>query len=369
MRPRPMLAVARKDALDLILNPGTLAVLLIPMLVALIFAVLSSALSPGTPRLLIYNPGGSAVEGVLSGGFPNAQITYTQSAGDVRAAFQGDGSSPYAAGLVVPADFETSVLAGAPAKLDVYFNAQDVSAPEQQLLKRALSDYARNLAQPQTPVTLAATSINTADAGSTSISLGPFYALLSVVTSFIVGASLMPNLLIEEKERKTLWMLLVSPATMSDVVAGKLLVGISYQMVLSLVTLAVQRAFTRQILVIVLFTLVGACLTVAMGLLVGSVFRSIHVGGPFTGMIALLFLIPAFFAGPFGRMFDGGLLQQVMRILPTYYLADGLLAALQDQATLQQVIADGVVALCTALAFFAASVWVLRRQTTVAVSA
>ena len=40
MRSRPMLAVARKDALDLILNPGTLAVLLIPILVALLFAVL-----------------------------------------------------------------------------------------------------------------------------------------------------------------------------------------------------------------------------------------------------------------------------------------------------------------------------------------
>ena len=369
MRSRPMLAVARKDALDLILNPGTLAVLLIPMLVALIFAVLSAALSPNTPGLLIYNPGGSAVEQVLSAGFPNAQITYAQSAGAVRAAFQEDGARPYAAGLVVPADFETSVLAGEPAQLYVYFNAQDVSAQQQQLLKRALSDYSRHLAQPQTPVTLAASSINTADADSASMPLGPFYALLSVVTSFIVGASLMPNLLIEEKERKTLWMLLVSPATMTDVVAGKLLVGLVYQVGLSLVTLAVQRAFTGQILVIVLFTLLGACLTVAMGLLVGSVFRSVHVGGPFTGLIALFFLIPAFFAGPFGKMFAGSLVQQVLRLLPTYYLADGLLAALQDQATLQQVMADGVVALCTALAFFAAAVWVLRRQTAVAVSA
>lgn len=369
MRSRPMLAVARKDALDLILNPGTLVVLLIPILVALLFAVLTGALSPVTSRLLIYNPGGSAVEQVLSEGFPHAQMTRAQSAAEVRAAFAADGSSPYAAGLVVPADFENSVLDGAPAQLEVYFNAQDVSAQQQQLLKRALSDYTRNLAQPQTPVTLAAVSINSADANSDSMPPGPFYALLAVMTSFIVGASLMPNLLIEEKERKTLWMLLVSPASMTDVVAGKLLVGMGYQVLLSLVTLAVQRAFTRQSLVIAFFILLGAYLTVAMGLLVGSVFRSIHVGGPFTGIIALFFLIPAFFAGPFGRMFDGGLLPQVMRLLPTYYLANGLLAALQDQATTQQIVADGAVVLCTALAFFAAAVWVLRRQTAVTASA
>lgn len=263
MRSRPMLAVARKDALDLIFNPGTLAVLFIPLLVALLFALLSSALSPTTSRLLISSPGGPVVE----------------------------------------------------------------------------------------------------------ITPGPFYALLSVITSCIVGASLMPNLLIEEKERKTLWMLLVSPATMTDIVAGKLLVGLGYQMVLSLVTLAVQRAFTRQTLVIALFILLGASLTVAMGLLVGSVFRSVHVGGPFTGIIALLFLIPAFFASPLGTMAAGGPLQQIIRLLPTYYLADGLLAALQDQATLQQVATDGVVALGTALVFFAAAVWVLRRQTAVTVSA
>jgi ABC-2 type transport system permease protein len=364
-----MLAVARKDALDLILNPGTLAVLLIPILVALLFALLSSALSPDTARLLVYNPGGSAAEQVLSEGFPNAQITHARSAGEVQTAFQGDGSNPYAAGLVVPADFEISVLAGAPAQLAVYFNAQDVSSQQQQLLKRALSDYARNLAQPQAPVTLAASSVNAADAASDSMVPGPFYALLSVMTSFIVGASLMPNLLIEEKERKTLWMLLISPATMTDIVAGKLLVGLGYQTGLSLVTLAVQRAFTRQTPVIVLFILLGCCLTVAMGLLVGSIFRSVHVGGPFTGIIALLFLLPAFFAGPLGKIVAGSLLQQCIRLLPTYYLADGLLAALQDQATLQQVVTDGVVALGTALAFFAAAVWVLRRQTTVAVSA
>lgn len=369
MRSRPMLAVARKDALDLILNPGTLAVLLIPILVALLFAVLSGALSPTASRLLIYNPGGSAVEQVLIEGVPNAQITYAQSAGEVQAAFQGDGASPYAAGLVVPADFETSVLAGMPAQLEVYFNTQDVNAQQQQLLKRALSDYARDLAQPQAPVTLAAVAINTTDPGSANMPIGPFYALLSVITSFIVGASLMPSLLIEEKERKTLWMLLVSPATITDVVMGKLLVGLVYQVLLSLVTLAVQRAFTEQTMIIALFILLGACLTVAMGLLVGSVFRSIHVGGPFTGMIALFFLVPAFFAGLFGQMGDGGLLQQVIRFLPTYYLADGLLAALQNAATLQQVVADGAVVLGTALAFFAAAVWVLRRQTAVAVSA
>src|SRR5262249_20767694 len=127
MRSRPMLAVARKDALDLVLNPGTLAVLLIPILVALIFAVLSGALPQGVPCLVIYDASGSAVEEVLSGGLPNAQITHTQSAAAVRAAFQRDGTSPYAAGLVVPADFETSTLPGQPAQLEVYFNGQDVS--------------------------------------------------------------------------------------------------------------------------------------------------------------------------------------------------------------------------------------------------
>lgn len=241
MRLRPILAVARKDALDLVLNRGTLTVLLIPLLVAVLFALL------------------------------------------------GGGNQ-----------------------------------------------------------------------------FGAFYALLSLTTCLVVGASLMPNLLVEEKETRTLRMLLVSPASLADVVAGKLLVGLVYQLLLSLVVLAVQRAFIGQVPLVSFFTLLGSCLGIAVGLLIGSIFKTVTAGGAFTGVIALLYIFPALFVGPFGPFFQNDALGRAMPALPTYYLADGLLAALQSQATPERTLLDASIVLLTALLFFAAAVWMLWRQARVA---
>jgi ABC-2 type transport system permease protein len=368
MRSRPMLAVARKDALDLILNPGTLGLLFIPLLVALVFALLGGTFGSRTARLLVYNPGGSAVERVLSAAFAPAQITRAATAAQVEAAFAPGAPGSYSAGLVVPADFEATARAGGQAHLGLYLNGAEVDAQQQALLQRALSDYARGLAQPVSPVAIQTTTLPTPDPIGGSLLFGPFYALLAVTTSFVVGVSLMPNLVVEEKERKTLWMLLVSPASLADVVAGKLLVGFSYQLGLSLVTLAVQQAFVGQVGVVLLFVVLGAAFGVALGLLVGSLFRTSASTGLFTGLIALVYFFPAFLAGPFAHFFIGSPLLWIVRLVPTYYLAEGLLSGLQQQATAGGVALESSVVLGTTLALFGAAVWTLRRQATVVAS-
>lgn len=53
--------------------------------------------------------------------------------------------------------------------------------------------------------------------------LAKVYAPLALPVSLIVGTSFMPQLLIEEKGIKALRMLMVSPASFSDVLVGKLL--------------------------------------------------------------------------------------------------------------------------------------------------
>jgi ABC-2 type transport system permease protein len=365
MRLCPILAVARKDALDLVLNKSTLAVLLIPILVAFLFGFLGVALSVRPTRLLIYNPGGSAVEQVLRNAFSNPQVTRASSAAQVRAAFPtnpGHTALPYAAGLVVPPDFEASLRAGQEAHLELYVAGDQVSEQQRQLLERGLSDYSRSLVNPDSPVQITAVSADPSAAVLPGNQIGAFYALLSVMTALVVGTSLVPNLLVEEKETRTLRMLLVSPASLADVVAGKLLVGLAYQLLLGVVTLAVQRTFGGQTALVLLFLLTGSCLGIALGLLVGSIFKTASAGGAFTGVVALLYLFPAIFIGPIGQFFQSNILSRMMQALPSYYLAAGLFAALQGQATPADAFFDLSVVLLSALACFLAAVWVLWRQ-------
>jgi ABC-2 type transport system permease protein len=214
-------------------------------------------------------------------------------------------------------------------------------------------------------VQITAVSVDPSIPGSFGSQSGAFYAMLSLMAALVVGTSLVPNLLIEEKEQGTLRILLVSPASLADVVMGKLLVGLAYQLVLGLATLAVQRAFTGQTPLVLLFLLGGSCLGIALGLLVGSIFKTASAGGPFTGIVALLYLFPAIFVGPLGQLFQSDTIQQIIQVLPSYYLASGLFAALQGRATFAQALFDLSVVLLTALAFFLAAVWVLWRQTRV----
>ncbi len=53
---RTTLAIARKDALDILLNKATLILLLTPVMLAILFAVLSGLLGSQPAKLLIYNP-------------------------------------------------------------------------------------------------------------------------------------------------------------------------------------------------------------------------------------------------------------------------------------------------------------------------
>jgi len=365
MRLRPTLAVARKDALDLVLNKSTLAVLLVPILVAILFALLGSALTGKTARLLIYNPGGSPIAQVLRNAFPGAEITAAQSAQEVQAAFAPNANPDFTAGLVVPPDFEASLRAGEQPRLALYVNGADVSDEQRQLLERALSDYSRSVLSPASPVQITTASVNPPGSSGGSLfgsGFSAFYAMLSLMTSLVIGTSLMPNLLVEEKETQTLRMLLVSPASLADIVAGKLLVGLAYQFLLGLVALAVLRAFMGQVPLVLLLLLVGSCLGIALGLLVGSIFKSVSAGGAFTGAVALVYFFPALFVGPIGQYFQDNTITQAMQALPTYYLASGLLAALQGQATPATALLDLGVVLLTTAALFIAAVWILWRQ-------
>ena len=99
MHPRLMFAIARKDALDILLNKATVSILVSPILLALLFLGIGTLLGSKTTNVLIYNPSKSGVEQVLKSAYQDIKITYANSSADVGASFGPDGthkSSPYA---------------------------------------------------------------------------------------------------------------------------------------------------------------------------------------------------------------------------------------------------------------------------------
>jgi ABC-2 type transport system permease protein len=367
MHRRAILAIARKDALDALINKSTLMILLSPILLAVLFAFLTQLFNAKTNDLLVYNPGASGVVEVVSNAFANSRIVPAASAADVTAAFGPDGthkSSTYTAGLVIPADFEASLRSGGRSQIALYTNGDDVTTQQRQLLVQALSDYSRAVAAPVPPAGIVTATINPPNP-SPIADVGLYYAMAALLTSFLVGTSLMPGLLIEEKEKKTIRMLMVSSASWGDIIAGKLLVGLGYQLVLAAVALAVTRGFVGQVPVVLLFALIGSCFSLVLGLLFGSFLKTTSSAGAVAGMMSFVYIVPTFFTGVFGALFSANAVGQIVRLLPTYYLADGIINAMQNRTTPSGVTLDIVVSVGCTVALFAAAVWALRRQATV----
>ena len=371
MHTRNILAIARKDALDILLNRTTLYFLLSPIILAILFAVISGLLTSRTAAssLLIYNPGHSGVEQFISSIVSTSgPITHANSAADVAAAFGSEGShknTSYVLGVVVPPNFDANVRAGSHPQLTLYLNGDFLGGTDQQVLEHAISDYARNLTNSQTPLSFSVTSINPPAVSDFAQDYSRRYAMAGLLYSLTIGIAFIPGLLVEEKEKKTIRMLMVSPASWSDIVMGKLLVGLGYQLLISAAVLLIQGGLVGQIPLVLLFTLLGSAFGLVLGLLFGSIFQTNGNVGIFVGMVSLAYTLPSLVLGPLYAILQGSLFEQAIKILPTYYMADGILKAMQNQATVGNTLLDILVLSIATLLLFCAAIWTLNRQSAV----
>ena len=267
--------------------------------------------------------------------------------------------------MVIPAGFDSSLRAGQRSQLSLYINGDDVGTQQSLLVQMAITSYSRTVASPRPPLSLVAATINPPSDTNIGFDLGRIYAVASPMVSFITGLVLMPGLLIEEKEKKTLRMLMVTPASFSDVIIGKLLIVLVYQLLLSGIVLAIQGGYTGNVPLVLLYTLLGACFGLALGLLFGSIFQTTTAAGGVSGVVSFIYFLPVLFVGQLGQLLGNGPFVQVVKVLPTYYMADGISNAMMSQGTFADALLDISVTLGCAVVILAIATWALRRQAAV----
>jgi len=229
-------------------------------------------------------------------------------------------------------------------------------------VQAAITNYSRALANPQPPVDLTTAVINPRSNRNAAMEMKQFYALLALLLSLAVGTTFVPQLLIEEKEKRTLRMLMVTPASFGDVLFGKLLVVLIYQLLLTGVVLAILGAFTGQITLVLLYALLGGCFSLALGLLFGAVFNTVSAATAVAGPIMLIYILAGIFVGPLGELLSSSPVARVARLLPTYYIAEGVSNASQNLGSFGSHLLDIGVILGSIIVMLIASVWILRRQ-------
>ena len=171
-------------------------------------------------------------------------------------------------GLHIPADFDQVITAGRQVEIQGYVcwskrhQISDVKPKLEKILTQSLGQ----------PVSIHIKG-NIVYPSSDGVLLLSISTINSVLMILMMGIFLVPSLLLEEKETKTIQALLVSPASISQVVVGKALAGLFYILVTAVLIFAISWAEVTHWDMVILFVIGGGFFSVAVGLLLGSFYE------------------------------------------------------------------------------------------------
>jgi ABC-2 type transport system permease protein len=286
-------------------SPIFLWALALPLVFTFLISAVFGDLFAPPARLAVVDEGSSAITEALEddAGIDVTVLTDTE---EMRAAVQGH---DYDAGLLLPAGVDEALQSGERVPLQFYVSGASLASTRLVLGVTTLAEV-RQVAGQVPPVEVQVVTVGDEDWVPVEDRLLPLIVMYAVV---IAGVFLPASSLVEEREKRTLDAVLITPVRMSEVLLGKAALGVVLAVLMGWVTLAINRAFAGQALGMTVFLLLGGIMMAELGLVLGcwakdanTLFTAIKGG-------ALLIIAPVLFT-----LFPG-LPQGVARVFPTYY--------------------------------------------------
>lgn len=278
-------AIALKDILDAF-KSRTIITMILAVLMLLLLSQAMPMLSKirNVPQVVVYDDG----ESNLLEGFETSEelILYRVRSSEEMEDAVAEGRG-VALGIIIPAGFDNSVGGLSVVKLEAYeaswANPSDVESAR----KTFEEQFSAAVGKPLRVEILNAVHPDLATDGQ------PFtVALTLVIATMLITIIIVPHLVIEEKENKTLDLLLVSPATNNDIVLGKALAGMVYGLTAAAVVLLINPRMVENWGLVILAVFGGALFAVALGLLLGLIFDNLQNLNLWTGLLFLVLIMP-----------------------------------------------------------------------------
>jgi len=347
-------AITRKDVVDAIRHRYLLTALVTPLFVALLFRVL---LPGGTGdkilTIVVHDAGDSGLVTELRK-TPQISVVLADSADATAGEVERIKAT---GGLAVPAGFDADMAANKQPQLTVYVNNQKTIF-EQAAFRRLLDQLVRSFAKQPEPARLVWVDVDKSTntqalSGRLDQILLP---LLLILTFGMTGAFVVPLLIVEEKEKRTLDFLLSSPASLNEIIVSKALTGVVYTLLIAGLLLGINRQSIQSWPLTMLTIVVGLLFVVGVGLVIGSVLKNTMQVNTWASIVLIVLMAPSFPSIGITGWFD-----KVMRVIPTYYLSEALKLSMAGTVSSQLWMYLAVLAGCTVIVFFAAT-WALHRR-------
>lgn len=176
---------------------------------------------------------------------------------------------------------------------------------------------------------------------------------------FWMALTVVPFLIIEERKAKTMDALLVSPASPGQVVFGKALAGLIFIIAIAGLSLALNGIYVTMWGWALLGFLLTALFAIGIALLMGSLIRSGQQISLWMLPVALVFVVPAFFADE-PNLTAG--LKSVLSWLPSTALAKVLSFSVSNGPSAGQLVFNLFLALVSIALVYALVIWQIRRS-------
>ncbi len=189
--------------------------------------------------------------------------------------------------------------------------------------------------------------------------LGGIITVFAVTIVLLMGVILVPTLMLEEKQTRTMEALLVSPASINQVVIGKAIAGFFYILVTAAIVYIIYWTGVVNWGLTLLFVLGSGLFSVGLGLLLGLIFKNQQ---EMTGWLSLTIVVisGSIFVVLIGLEMPAWL-DTLIHWLPSVALAKIFWASFSTQAQIAQVLRNLGIVLVTSGILYGFVIWQVRR--------
>lgn len=255
-------------------------------------------------------------------------------------------------GLVLPVDLDQQLNANESVVLEAVIDHW-VTADDEAFMQAEIEAELAMLASTSVQVNIGRETITQADGVfAFSIALG----LLAVMG--MMGMMYTPQLVVEEKEGRTIDALKVSPATMTDMLIAKGLVGGAYSLLMAVAVLVAYGYLVQHWWAMIGAMLAGAFFNVAIGLLLGLQLKDTRQVSLW-GFIIFQPLIITTIVGLFEAFPES--VRNAMRWFPTVALGNAASQSITAHVDLGPYLFSLLIMIAWGALFFGLNAWLVKR--------
>ena len=327
-------------------SPVVMLAVVMPLLMTFLVASVFGGLLETEPRLGILSPDPTAITASAQATEGIRAVAY-----DSEEAIRADvADHDLDAALLLPAGFDAVVAAGEPVQVTYLVSGQAL-ASDRAVLAATVTAMVREVAGEEAGVEVTIVTVGAEDFVPMADRLIPLLVVYAVVVAalFVPAASIL-----DERVKGTLNAVLATPASMGEVLASKALFASVLSVLMGVVTLLINQAFSGEVFGIVLALALGTAMLVQLGLVLGlwvkdmnTLYTWIKAGGILIVLPGLLALFPT-------------LPEWISKLAPTYYFLQPIYDLSVGGATLSDVLPTLGICLLITVALFPLLWWSAR---------